>query len=233
MTANTLTGLVVDAQLAADRVLREQTGFLGAVFMDPSADMVAKDQNITYPIVPTLSAADITPAAVPTDPSGITVGYGQMSISKVRKVQIRWSGEEQKSISNLYNAVKQDQLAQAFRTLVNEVESDLFLAAKRGASRAYGTAGTTPFATAADLTDVAQIRKILADNAAWTGDMHMVLNTTSGAKIRGTQANLFKVNESGTGDMLREGALGKLEGFNLHESNQIVSHVAFPPERVD
>jgi hypothetical protein len=71
---------------------------------------------------------------------------------------------------------------------------------------------------------VAQTRNILVDNGAWTGDMHLVLNSTSGAKIRGTQSNLFKVNEAGESALLREGRLGNLEGFNLHESGQIVSH---------
>lgn len=224
MTTNTLTGLIVDAQSAADRVLREQTGFIGAVYVNPSAEMVAKDQNMTYPIVPTMSASDVTPAATITDPSGVTVGYGQMTISKIRKVPFSWNGEEQLSVKQVYANIKEDQIAQAMRTLINEIESDLFSAAKAGASRAYGTAGTTPFATAADLTDIAQVGKILRDNGAWTSDMHMVLNTTSGAKIRGTQSNLFKVNEAGNADLLREAALGRLEGFNLHESGQIVSH---------
>src|SRR5215212_4083577 len=102
MTANTLTGLILDAQVAADRVLREQLGFLPAVFKDSSADMVAKDQNIAYPIAPAATASDVTPAVTPSDPTGQTIGYGQMSISKSRKVPIRWSGEEQKSLSKIY-----------------------------------------------------------------------------------------------------------------------------------
>jgi len=224
MTANTLTGLIPTIYKAADRVMREQIGFIGAVYVDPSAEQAAKDQNITYPIVPAMAATDIAPAAVPTEPSGITVGYGSMTISKSKKVPFVWNGEEQASLGGIYDTVKEDQFSQAFRTIVNEVESDLFLAAKRGASRAYGTAGTTPFGTVNVLTDVAEIRKILVDNGAWTGDMHMVLNSTTGAKIRGTQAELFKVNEAGSAELLRNGALGSLEGFNLHESGQIVSH---------
>lgn len=224
MSANTLTGLITSAQVAADRVLREQTGFLGAVYLDPSADMVAKDQNITYPIVPTMAASDVAPAATPTDPTGQVVGYGNMTISKVRKVPFRWSGEEQKSISNLYGTIREDQIAQAIRTLINEMETDLFTAAKAGASRAYGTAGTAPFGTANDLSDVAQIRQILMDNGAWTGDMHMVLNTTAGTNIRSKQSGLFKVNEAGSADLLRDGRLGRLQGFNFGESAQIVSH---------
>ena len=126
MSANTLTGVIPTIYKAVDRVLREQTGFLGAVYMDPSAEMVDKDQNITYPIVPTMSASDVTPAAVPTDPTGMTVGYGTMSISKVRKVPFRWSGEEQASINGLYEGAKADQIAQAIRTLISEMETDLF-----------------------------------------------------------------------------------------------------------
>jgi len=224
MTANTLTGLVTTAQVAADRVLREQTGFIGAVYMDPSAEMVAKDQNITYPIVPTMAASDVTPAATPTEPTGTTVGYGQMTISKVRKVPFVWRGEEQFSVNQIYDNIKGDQMAQAFRTLVNEVELDLAIAAKQSASRAYGTAGTTPFGTAADLSDVAQARQILVENGAWTSDMHFVLSTASGTNIRSKQTSLFKVNEAGSAELLREGNLGRLQGFDFHESGQIVAH---------
>jgi len=221
---NTLTGLIPTIYVAADKVLREQIGLIGAVYMDPSGEMVAKDQNITYPIVPTIVATDVVPAAVPTEPAGAALGYGTMTISKVEKAAFVWKGEEQFSINGIFDKVKEAQFEQAFRVLVNAVEGDLFLAAKRAASRAYGTAGTTPFATAGVLTDVAEIRRILVENGAWTSDMHMVLNSTTGSKIRGTQANLFKVNEAGTPELLREGNLGRLEGFQMHESAAIVSH---------
>jgi hypothetical protein len=222
---NTLTGLIPTVYKALNKVMREQIGFIGAVFLDPSGDMVAKDQNITYPIVPTMAATDVAPAAVPTEPSGTALGYGSMTISKVKKVPFVWKGEEQASLGGLYEDVKQDQFAQAFRTLVNEVEADLFLAAKRGGSRACGTAGSTPFGSAGVLTDVAETRKILVDNGAWTSDMHLVLSSTTGAKIRGIQSNLFKVNEAGEAGLLRDGRLGNLEGFQIHESGQIVAHV--------
>lgn len=225
MSANTLTGLIPTIYKVADRVLREQVGFIGAAYLDPSAEQAAKDQNITYPVVPAMSASDITPAAVPTEPSGMTIGTGTMTINKLRKVPFHWSGEEVASIGALYDDVKEAQLAQAFRTLVNEVETDLFLAVKKNSSRAYGTAGTTPFATAADLSDIAQIRKILEDNGAWVeGEMSLVLSNAAAAQLRGKQSNLFKVNEAGTADMLRDGNFGKLEGFDLRQSGQIVSH---------
>lgn len=227
MSANTLTGLIPTIYKVADRVLREQVGFIGGVMLDPSAEQAAKDQNITYPVVPSLSASDVTPAATPTEPNGMTVSYGTMTINKSRKVQFHWSGEEATAVGGLYEGIRMSQMAQAFRTLVNEVESDIFTAVKQNASRAYGTAGTTPFANAADLTDIAQIRKILEDNGAWVeGDMNLVLSNAAAAQLRGKQSNLFKVNEAGNADMLRDGNFGKLEGFDLRQSGQIVSHTA-------
>lgn len=224
MSANTLTGLIPEIQIAANKVLREQIGFIPAVYMNAEAEKAAKDQVIQYPIVPTITLQDVTPAANPTEPTGRTLTYGEMTISKVKKAPFHWSGEEQSSISGVYEDVQKQTFEQAFRALVNDIENDLFLAAKQNASRAYGTAGTTPFATANNLTDIAQIRKILTQNGAWTSDMHFVLSTDTGAQIRGIQSGLFKVNEAGDSAMLREGRLGDLQGFKLHESGQIVSH---------
>lgn len=224
MSANTITGLIPVLYKAMDKVLREQLGFLPSVYINSDVERVAKDQTIRYPIVGAMTASDVTPAMTPTEPTGKTIGYGDMSISKIRKVPFHWTGEDQLNLGNLYEDVKQNQFEQAFRVLVNEMEADLFTAAKAGASRAYGTAGTTPFATAADLSDIANIRQILTDNGAWTSDMHLVLSPATGTNIRSKQSSLFKVNEAGDAQLLREGKLGSLQGFALHESSQISLH---------
>lgn len=224
MSANTLTGLIPTLYRAANKVAREQLGFIGAVFQDSGLEQVAKDQVIRYPIVATRAAADITPAATGPDPSGETVTYGDMTISKERSITFPWTGNEQASVRQSYADILQQQFEQHMRTLVNEIESDLFTAAKQGASRAYGTAGTTPFATAGDMTDFAQVRKILVDNGAPTSDLQLVLNTTASAQLLGKQSQLFKVNEAGGSEFLREANLGKVMQMNLRESGQIIAH---------
>ena len=151
-----------------------------------------------------------------------------MTISKTRKVTFNWTGEEQTALSNgdrpQYGTVLRDQFAQAFRTLTNEIERDLWLAAYKGASRAYGSAGTTPFATAADLSDFAGVRQILDNNGAPQSDLHLVVGSAAMANLRGKQSVLFKVNEAGTSDFLRMGVLGEVMGLNIHNSYPITTH---------
>lgn len=218
--SNTLTGLIPTIYVARDRVLRELTGFIPAVMMDASGEAAAKDQTISWPVTPVVTAGDISPAATGPDPSAQTQGPGTMSISKSRSVTFFWEGEEQKGVGRLYNMILVNQFAQAMRTLVNEVEADL-AALYVYASRAYGTAGVTPFAST--LGDPAQVRKILADNGAPMDDLQMVINTSAGAALR-TLAQLTKANEAGSDATLRRGVLLDLHGFAIRESAQIKSH---------
>lgn len=218
--ANTLTNLIPTLYEALDLVSRELVGFVPAVTLNAAAEQAAKDQTIRYPIVDTYTAADIAPAATGPNPSNTTVGSDTLSISKARSVTFYWEGEEQKGLGALYQIILRDQFAQAMRTLCNEVETDL-AGLYTKASRAYGTAGTTPFAS--DLSDPANMLKILEDNGAPTTDLQLIINTAAGAKLR-TLAQLTKANEAGNDSLLRRGILLDLHGFRIRESAQVKSH---------
>lgn len=226
--ANTLTAVLPTIYRAADIVSRELTGFIPAVFRNSSAERAGKDQTISYPIVGSMAAADITPAATSSSGTDRTITAGSMTISKSRKVTFNWTGEEQRSLSNgdqpQLNNILTNQFAQAIRTLVNEIEADLWAAAYKGASRGYGTAGTTPFGTANDLSDFAGVRQILDNNGAPQSDLHLVVGSAAMAKLRGIQSVLFKVNEAGSSEFLRQGILGEVMGLMIHNSYPITTH---------
>ena len=223
--ANTITNLIPILYTAMDVVSRELVGFIPAVTRDSSAETAAKDETINIPIVPAITAADITPAVTAPDNGDATIGNTTMTISKSRYAPVRWNGEEQKAVNNtnIYQNVNTQRFTQAMRTLVNEVETDL-AALYVHASRAYGTAATAPFGTAGDLSDVAQMRKILEDNGAPQSDLQLVLGSAAVANMRGKQNTLFKLNEAGTDAMLRQGAIGDIEGFQIHNSGQVKAH---------
>lgn len=223
--SNTLTSLIPTIYEALDVVSREQLGFIPAVTRNSSAERAALNQSILVPIAPQGTLADNTPAVTAPNTGDQTIGNVSMTISKSKHYPVRWNGEEQRGAINAgwYNQLLTNQFAQAFRTLSNQIEADLAVTAYQGASRAYGTAGTTPFGVAGDLSDAAMLRQILDDNGAPQTDLQLVLNSAAVANMRGKQTILLKVNESGSAAMLRSGSISDvpLEGFSLHNSGQL------------
>lgn len=223
--ANTLTGLTTTIYNALDVVSRELTGFIPAVSSDMTYSRAAKGQTVTSPVAPAATASDINPGVTPPDDGDQTIGKVDMTITKARRVPVRWNGEEKLALDNngaSYNTILRDQFAQAMRTLANEVESDL-AALHIGASRAVGTAGTTPFAT--NLADSALALKALQDNGAPKGDLQMVIDTTAGANMR-TLGQLTKANEANDDSLLRRGVLLDVHGFAIRESAQVKTATA-------
>lgn len=226
MAALTLTSLLPTIYEAMDVVSREMVGFIPAVARDSSAERAALNQTVMSPVVGAMTAEDINVGAYPADTPAQTIGNVSMSITKARSVPFGVTGEENRGLNTAgtMGTINRDRMAQAIRTLTNEVETDL-AALHIYASRAYGTYNSTPFGTAADLSDFAQARKILDDNGSPQSDMHMVLGSTAVANIRGKQSGLFKINEAGTDQLLRFGVLGDVGGFALHNSAQVKTAV--------
>ncbi len=215
--ANGLTNLAPDLYEALDVVSRELVGFIPAVTLDPSAERASLNQTIRIPITNAGAPEDVSPGQLPPDDGDQTIGNNTLTISKSRIVPFRWSGEEQQGVNTGpgYRAIRRDQIAQAMRALTNEIDAFVGTATAVGASRAWGTAGTTPFAT--DLSDPANVRKILADNGAPLTDLQLVIDTSAGAKVR-SLAQLTKANEAGTTDLREQGTLLDIHGFKLRES---------------
>lgn len=217
--ANTLTNLTPDLYEALDTVSRELVGLIPSVTLDSGVERASVGQTIRSFITPASTAADITPGQQAPNTGDQTITNQSMTISKARAVPVRWNGEEQRGMNTGpgYNNILRDQFAQAMRTLTNEMETDL-ASLNDTFSRAYGTAGTTPFAST--LADTAEVRKILSDNGAPLSDMQLVIDTTAGAKMR-TLTQLTKANEAADASLLRQGVLLDVHGMQIRESAKI------------
>jgi len=223
--ANTLTGLIPDIYAALDVVSRELVGFIPSAARDVSGERVAKGGQVTFHKVPSMTAGDVTPAIAVPETTDYTIGTDNLTISKVRRADFGFTGEENKDLNTGPGTltVQQDMIAQAFRTLTNEIETDLSVEAKSNASLAFGTAGTTPFAS--DIKDAAQVRKLLDDNGAPASDRSLIIDTAAGVNMRGV-AQLTKANEAGSIMTLRQGELLDLFGLSVKESAKIQDHTA-------
>lgn len=220
--ANTLTNLIPDLYSNLDVVSRELVGMVPAVTLDADTSRAAVGQTVRSFAAPAAAAGDITPAVTPPDDGNQTIANVSLSITKSRRVPFRWNGEEERGVNSGSGAgaIRAAQLQQAFRTLANEIETDL-CALQDEVSRAAGTAGTTPFATANDYTAASLSRKVLVDNGSPQSDLQLVIDTASGANLRGKQA---AVDAAGTSSILRQGVLLDVNGMMIRESAQINSH---------
>lgn len=203
-----------------DIARRELVGLIPSVDIDAAAAAAAVNQTIRTPIIPVASTSNITPGQNPPDDGDQTIGYMDMAVTKSKYSAIRWAGEEILGYrsNGQHEMTLARQFGESIRALTNEVEADL-AALFVNASRATGTAGTAPFAS--DLSDPANVLKILLDNGApQIGDKQMVINTTAGAKLR-SLATLNKANEAGTTELREMGKLLNIHGFDIRESAAI------------
>ena len=226
--ANTLTSLIPDAFIAANMVSRELVGFINAVVRDSSADQVATGATLRSSIGPAQTVATITPAMSIPAAADQTFTNRTLTIGAIKGTGFSWTGEEQYAVNTGpgYLNLRQNQIAEAMRAIVNSIETDIANSFYQNASRAYGTAATTPFGTASDLTDLAETNKILDDNGAPKAERQIVLSTSASAKLRAKQSSLFKVNESGTDALLRRGEIGQLMNYIVRESGQVSNATA-------
>jgi hypothetical protein len=221
---NTLTSLLPELYTNLDVVSRELVGMVPAVTVDATTNRAALNQTVRNFIAPASSSVNITPGVSAPDSGDQTIGNSTLTISKSKMVPIRWTGEEELNVSAGHGAqaIRANQIQQAIRTLVNEMESDLADLHAR-ASRAAGTAGAAPFGTANDYTAASLARKILVDNGAPTSDMSLVIDTAAGANLRGRQAAAM---DAGSTSILRQGILLDINGMAIRESAQIKAPTA-------
>jgi hypothetical protein len=220
---NTLTVLAPSLFSAARKVANEPSAMLNAIDMRFDDKGVARGDTVTVPVAPPRTASDFTPAAVTSTGTDAVAASVGVTITKSRKVDWHLTGEQQRSLENGAEAADwAGQLVmQGMRTLRNEAEADAVLAAKVAASRAFGTSGTTPFAT--DLTGLTNARKILQDNGAPLADLQFVGDSNAGLALRNLGI-IQQAYQAGSEEERRSGLLLRQFGFQIGESAGVATH---------
>lgn len=225
--SNVLTNLAADIYKAADLVGREAVGVIPSVTINAGSEQAAQGDVVRSHFTRAATVNNsVTPSMTIPEGDDQTVDNKTMTVSQIARVSIPWTGEDVKHVNNGsgFETIYGDQIKQAFRGIVNTIEAHLATTCYQNASRAFGTAGTTPFVS--NFNEVAEMRQILFDNGMPVNDgrLSLVLNSLAGTNLR-QLAQLQKVNEAGGAEMLRRGTLLDLQGFMLKESAGIQSHV--------
>lgn len=215
--ANVLTDLAADIYKAADIVAREHVGYLPSVTINgDGSERAAVGGIVRSAFTRAAVAGDLNVSMAIQEGTDQTIDNKVLTITKARSVPIPWRGEEIKSVNNGagFETIYGDQITQGMRTLTNEMEVDLKNTAYQAASRAVGTAGTTPFNT--DLAVLGNLEQLFIDNGApvSSNQRSLILNSTAKAKMYGL-TQLTNVNQKGDAIFLEQGIMGILNGFSL------------------
>lgn len=215
--ANTLTAIAPTAYSAAKEVANEPTAIVGAINMDFDDKGVAKGDSVDVPVAPAAAESDFTPGATSSTGDDQAASDISVTITHSKKTSRHLTGEQVRSLENAGNNVEwaRQWIAQSMRTLRNGAEAVAYDALRVGASRAYGTAGTTPFAS--DLSALTNARKILKDNGAPMSDLQLVCDTD--AELNLTNLGIIQqANQAGSDEERRSGNVGRQFGFAINSS---------------
>lgn len=221
--ANVFTALQPVLFSAAQEVSNEPFGVIQSINANFDDKGVAKGDTVNVPVAPTRTVSDFTPANVAGTGTDATAAAVGVTITAAKKVDWALTGEQQQSLMNADSDKEwvRQMIAQGMRALRNAAEVDAVTAIKQGASRAFGTAGTTPFAS--DLSALTNARKILQDNGAPLADLQFVGDTSAGLNLRNLGI-IQQAYQAGSEEERRSGALLRQFGFQIRESAGITTH---------
>ncbi len=221
--ANTLTALAPTLFGAAQVVSQEPVGVLDAISMNFDDKGVAIGDTIKVPIAPTRAFKTYTPAMTPSAGDDAVAAGVAIQITQNGMVDWHLTGEQIRSLENGadYDEWLRQMMVQGMRTLRNQAEADAAAAVKTGASRAVGTAGTTPFG--ADINLIPSLYKILRDNGAPMADLNLVIDSAAGLNLR-KLGIIQQAYQAGNDQERRSGNLLRQFGFAITESAGIALH---------
>ena len=208
---------------AAQEVSVEDTGALQSISLNLDDKRVAKGDLLKIPIAAGGTPVEFVPGNVTPQGDSDTASSVDVQITASMKRSWHLTGEERRSLENAGTDKEWIRLKvlQEMRSLRNAAESDCIDAIVKGASRAIGTAGTTPFSSSLD--DLIGVRKILKENGCPLSDAQFVCDS-------GAEANLFKLSTiqqayaAGSDEERRKGILLPQFGFRIMASAQISEH---------
>lgn len=219
MAVDSLANIFPTIYAGVAEIPRRQHGILRAVQVDGQLSRVTKGQTLIWDKPEISAAVDADPSCTLPCPANDTATPRSYTIEQSRAVRIKVTGDATDAIGDSAMRLRrQNQYLQAFDILASEIETYLALKAIAGASRAYGTAGTTPFQTADDMSYFANLYRILMENGRNAGNLALVLNSKSATMLRSKMSNLWKANEFGSDELIKYGTLTMIQGFNVYES---------------
>jgi len=219
--ANTLTPIIPSVIRAIRSVARRSGSLLNLCDMDVGADQVGLGQSITLPNNAAIAAYTVTPG--PTPPAFVdqVVGSNTLTLDQHKGARFSVTSEDEKKIDAGAGFIPRS-IERAVEVLVNGISDYHYGIAAAGAGLAFGTAGTTPFASDPNLINSIWA-DLMDDQCPNSGaDLFGVVDHYAWATA-GNLAQFQKMNESPDGVSFATNSIGMLGNFNMQWDQTIAN----------
>jgi len=176
-------------------------------------------QSVDAAIPAALSAADVTVGQTVPNPSSITVGATQVTLSHFRKADFSLTGRQgsEYDLQSLFV----EQVAEATRAVIKDLNEDLQLMYKKVPNLPVGSAGTGFFASNPD--GLADAHEELTTNLCPQANRKAVWSLADMAAFLKLD-QLQKANERGDQSVTNDAIVGRYLGFEHLQDQQVQSH---------
>ncbi len=219
--ANDLSNVIPQILAQGLMALRGATIMPRLVNTDYANEAKQKGDTIDVPIPSAIAVQAVAPASTPQSTPDTTPTKVQIPLDKWYEAPFQLSD---KDMAEAVRGVIPMQVSEAVKALGNQVNSDLF-ALYKGVGGYAGTAGTTPFGTANDISDATNLRKVLNVQLAPLSPRRAVVDPDAEANALGQRAfqdASWRSDASG----LIEGQIGRKMGFDWFMDQSVPSHTA-------
>lgn len=219
--SNTLTTVIPQILAQALRSLRGFTVMPRLVNLDYGTDAREQGDTVDVPIHSAITAQAVSPSYVGPDDAGMTPTKVQIPLDQWWEAPFFMSD---KDINEAMRGHVPGQVMEASKSIADKINATLF-ALYPGVYGYTGTAATTPFGTANDISDATNLRKVLNSQKAPLANRRAVLDVDAAAQAleqRAFQDTSWRGDDSG----ITEGQIGRKLGFDWFEDQAVPTHTA-------
>lgn len=222
--ANNLAVLVPKILARGLLALRSETVMPALVNRDYGTEAAMKGQVITIPIPSAVAARDVAPGTVPVAAPDQTPTQALVPLDQWKEAPFYLTDKDMAEVNTSETFIPME-TSEAVKVLAETVNAFIFSKYK-GVYGYAGTAGTTPFGTANDVSDATDVRKTLNNQRAPKKPRFVVLDPDAEAKALNQRA-FQDYSWGNTVDVIRDGSFKDQRlGFNWFMDQQVPTHTA-------
>ena len=223
MAANTISSsLQENVVILGTEALSQSFALLDGVQMNATPDPGNRGESYNVAKYATLTSGSVTAANVSPDVDAVTLNANTITLANHEKAAFKMTGREFQG--NNLDPLFANQVKEAVRAVVFGVNANIWALYKKApylagdASRSIFNNGST-----ASTDGIASVGKVLRDNLVPDSRWKMFISPTEELNAKKV-ATLVQANTFGSRDVIYDGYIGRVMGFDIAVDQQVPTH---------